>query len=551
MKYTIHSWLVAVAALMAAPGLTAAIPTGYYSAALGKKDADLKGALNRIIYPHTEVSSYSDLPKYFWRTDRRPQSDRWWDMYSDDPLYGPSFSGLNREHSVPKSWWGGLTTTPAYVDLYHLYPSEMAANTAKSNWPLGQTTGGNFNNGVTKVGSPHSGQGGGAQKVFEPDDEYKGDFARTYFYFVTCYQNLTWKYTYMFSQNTYPTLNQWSIDLLMAWHRMDRVSQKELDRNEVVYGIQNNRNPFIDYPELAEYLWGTKKGQPFQPGTVNPPVQGDPELTTPTQGMELDFGQVAEGSQVQALLQFRGKDITGNVEMRVYSGDKDMFTCPIQRLDGSVVCGEYGTSVTLTYKPTQLGLHTSKLLITVDDIAGSRGVVLRGECLPRPVLTAPTALDAINVTDTTYTAVWTPAADEVVDYYVVRRTRYTGQGDNLVDDITAEDPELDIDDFMGNESYQVKSVRLGVESPLSNIIYVRSSGLNDVRPDLPMQIIPTEGGFIVGLNETHTGGRLYDTAGRLILSLDTVEPYSLIPAPAGVYIFVTDQCTQPRRVVIS
>ncbi len=51
------------------------------------------------------------------------------------------------------------------------------------------------------------------------DDEYKGDFARTYFYMVTCYQNLTWKYTYMVSNNSYPTLNNWSQELLMKWHR--------------------------------------------------------------------------------------------------------------------------------------------------------------------------------------------------------------------------------------------------------------------------------------------------------------------------------------------
>ena len=139
----------------------------------------------------------------------------------------------------------------------------------------------------------YSAKGGNAASVFEPDDEYKGDFARTYFYMATCYQNLTWKYTYMVSQNDYPTLNNWSIDLLMQWHyrlvhvdgaegvvafrgvrrafrrievvevditymvsqndyptlnnwsidllmqwhRMDPVSQKEVDRNEAVYGF--------------------------------------------------------------------------------------------------------------------------------------------------------------------------------------------------------------------------------------------------------------------------------------------------------------------------
>ncbi len=85
-------------------------------------------------------------------------------MYSDIPLYTNSFSGLNREHSLPKSWWGGSTTTPAYIDLNHLYPSEAAANIAKSNYPLGEVSGKpTFENGITTVGSPVSGQGGGAR----------------------------------------------------------------------------------------------------------------------------------------------------------------------------------------------------------------------------------------------------------------------------------------------------------------------------------------------------------------------------------------------------
>lgn len=118
-----------------------------------------------------------------------------------------------------------------------------------------------FDNGVSKIGYPVSGQGGGAQYVYEPADEYKGDFARTYFYMVTCYQNLTWNSTWMLQQNDYPTLNSWAVNLLLQWHRDDPVSQKEVDRNEVVYGYQNNRNPFIDFPDLAEYIWGNKVGR--------------------------------------------------------------------------------------------------------------------------------------------------------------------------------------------------------------------------------------------------------------------------------------------------
>ncbi|HAP30013.1 MAG TPA: hypothetical protein DCR26_07805, partial [Porphyromonadaceae bacterium] len=63
--------------------------------------------------------------------------------------------------------------------------------------------------------------------------------------------------------------------LLMKWHREDPVSQKEIDRNEEVYRIQANRNPFIDYPELAEHLWGNRRGQAWTPGQPGEPA-GEP-----------------------------------------------------------------------------------------------------------------------------------------------------------------------------------------------------------------------------------------------------------------------------------
>ena len=216
METTTKHTLAAVIASLCVFSVTATdrnIPAGYYSGIDGKKGAELKTAVRDAIYNRTEVSNitsfYNALPQCFQRTDVYPESSRWWDMYSDIPYYVPTFSGvLQREHSLPKSWWGGSTTIPAYIDLNHLYPAEAAANQAKLNYPLGTVDMSytpQFDNGVSKVGYAVTGQGGGAKYVFEPADEYKGDFARTYFYMATCYQDLTWKYTYMLSNNTYPT----------------------------------------------------------------------------------------------------------------------------------------------------------------------------------------------------------------------------------------------------------------------------------------------------------------------------------------------------------
>ncbi|MDE6489907.1 MAG: endonuclease, partial [Muribaculaceae bacterium] len=322
--------VVAVTLLMVSAITYAEIPQGYYTDLNGKTQSALKTAACKIINPHTKVSSYQDLPQYFQLTDVYPVGDprygQWWDMYGNIPLRLPSFSGLNREHAFPKSWWGGSETIPAYTDLNHLYPSEAKANQAKSNYPLGMVENASkFDNGVSKVGTAVAGQGGGAAFVFEPDDAYKGDFARTYFYMVTCYQDLSWKYKYMLMDGTYPTLNQWSVDLLLKWHREDPVSQKEMDRNEAVYRIQNNRNPFIDFPDLAEYIWGSKMGEPFQVEIPDvPPTEAI--LITPVQDMYLDFGQVAIGSSVTRSLPVRGQNTSGQINISVVRNFRDVFS---------------------------------------------------------------------------------------------------------------------------------------------------------------------------------------------------------------------------------
>jgi hypothetical protein len=98
-------------------------------------------------------------------------------------------------------------------------------------------------------------------KVFEPINEYKGDFARAMFYMVTCYENLTptWL-SYGISDSvlngtTWPALDNWAIKQWYKWHIQDPVSQKEINRNDSIFTFQHNRNPFIDHPEFVELVW--------------------------------------------------------------------------------------------------------------------------------------------------------------------------------------------------------------------------------------------------------------------------------------------------------
>ena len=165
------------------------VPNGYYNTLNGKTGQALKDAVHELTKNRT-VHAYGSLWYYFRQTDCMPtDASRVWDMYSDKSYLFTqngtgATSGMNREHSLPKSWWGGYNENQgyyAYTDLNHLYPSDADANMAKSNYPLGEVSTTKFDNGVSKVGTPVAGQGGGCTTVFEPDARYKGDFARTYF----------------------------------------------------------------------------------------------------------------------------------------------------------------------------------------------------------------------------------------------------------------------------------------------------------------------------------------------------------------------------------
>lgn len=554
MKIKRIALLLLCAVTLGAGNLHADIPAGYYTSLNGKKEAELKTAVYNLIRNFTLVSSYSNLPQYFQRTDVYPQSKRWWDMYSDIPLYAPSFSGLNREHSFPKSWWGGLTDISAYVDLNHLYPSEAAANMAKSNYPLGEVNKNQnikFQNGITTVGYPVSGQGGGAQYVFEPADEYKGDFARTYFYMVTCYQNLTWKYFYMVTQTTYPTLSTWAMNLLLKWHRQDPVSEKEKNRNDEVYKIQNNRNPFIDYPELAEYIWGNKVGQAFDVSSSSTP-SGDPNLITPVQDMSLDFGQVAIGKSVTAKLWFKGEYLSSAVNLTVYTGDRTFFKSNVTSISAANINNEDGYWLTMTYTPTETGQHSSRLLIQGGGVPGSRGIALIGECLDVPTLSAPTATNATEVTESSYVANWTPVDGDVVDYYLINRTKYSN-GQSTFEQVIAEEPGTLIEDFneSDKETYTVQSVRLGYISPASNLITVtKDNGVTDITSDVAWGFDNVPGGIRFMAQETIPEVTIYDTTGRVVVTLTNVEPYSEISLPAGVYMLKSSSNVKPFKALV-
>lgn len=246
----------------------------YYKSANGLKGKALKTAMFNIIKNHDPLT-YSNLWTAFKTTDKRADG-KVWDMYSCTTNYrfGTDQAGnykyegdkYNREHSFPKSWFNDAT--PMYTDLVHLVPTDGKVNGMRSNYPFGETNGEAYksNNGFSKLGAcTYPGYTG---KVFEPNDIYKGDFARIYFYMATAYEDkiASWsgsEFPNISNHDSYKPYKDWQLKMLMEWSKKDAVSEKEVNRNAGIYSLQKNRNPFVDYPGLEEYIWGTMTNVPF------------------------------------------------------------------------------------------------------------------------------------------------------------------------------------------------------------------------------------------------------------------------------------------------
>ena len=242
----------------------------YYSAADGKKGKALKTALSKII-GNPDVVSYKALPEAYKKTDRRDDG-KVWDMYSCTTNYNFSDNTgnykkegdmYNREHSFPKSWFGGKVK-PMYCDIVHVVPCDGYVNNRRGNDPFGETDGDVYksNKNFSKYGKSKT--PGYTGNVFEPNDIYKGDFARIYLYMATCYESKIsgWS-SPMLAGNSYPAYKEWALNLLLKWAEQDPVSEKEVNRNTAAYGVQKNRNPFVDYPGLERYIWGDMQNVPF------------------------------------------------------------------------------------------------------------------------------------------------------------------------------------------------------------------------------------------------------------------------------------------------
>lgn len=183
------------------------------------------------------------------------------------------------EHLINPDWTGDKYPYQLDVnyDLHLIFPTVQIVVENKRNYPPFKLSEIIKECGTIQIG--YSYLNNVKINAYEPADEFKGDVARAIMYAASAYHHLPWQ---SFGLNIimggeYPTLNKAAIANLLEWHRNDPVSDKEINRNNGIYKYQLNRNPFIDFPDLPEYIWGNKMGQPFSytpdSDTDNPSIE--------------------------------------------------------------------------------------------------------------------------------------------------------------------------------------------------------------------------------------------------------------------------------------
>ena len=339
----------------------------YYQSADGKKGAALKTAFFNIIKNHTDIG-YDGLIEAYHKTDTRADG-KLRDWYSNATNYtwddrngnNREGAGWNREHSVPQSWFS--KSNPMKSDIVHVLPTDCYVNNRRSSYPFGEVGNATYtsNNGYSKLGSCKT--SGYSGTVFEPNDEIKGDIARIYFYMVTCYEDrfTGWtagSATQVFSSNKYEGLKTWCMDMMMRWSKNDPVDAVETARNNAVQEVQGNRNPYVDYPGLEEYVWGSKKEEAFSydnydgTGTVTPPDPDrveDPAFSpmagTYTNSVNVKLSCSTTGASIYYTLD--GTEPSVNSTLYTTDGINLTETTTIKAV--AYLDGMYSTTTTATY----------------------------------------------------------------------------------------------------------------------------------------------------------------------------------------------------------
>ena len=438
MKHRLHIFSLVFAALLCSASLWAVDPSTnlatYYANIDGKatdSNDNLRKTLCTIISNGYTTIGYSSLPNSVYAASSNPSdfyngsSKTMEDIYSSYPYNssqdGSSATtcgtGWNKEHTVPQSWFE--KASPMVSDAHHVFPTDIRMNSCRSSYPYGENNASKY---CSSYGYGHLGTStfsGYTGQVFDPGSKedcggncYRGDIARVYFYMATRYRTTNFTNGTGGTSFTYTDgvadLTDYMKNLMLKWHREDPVSEKELKRNNAIYAHQKNRNPFVDYPCLVEYIWGDKKGETVSLSSLISGYTGvgtdccssEPTLTVSSSSVTIS--PIATSSSTTQTFTVTGANLTGSISITKNSGSSSYITVS----PTSITSGYNGTNIiTITYNaPASAGTHTATLTIS------STGAT--------PVTVNITASCAAS-----YTATWMADGSQVSTSYAASGTR--------------------------------------------------------------------------------------------------------------------------------
>jgi deoxyribonuclease-1 len=215
-------------------------PGSYYDGTRNLWGEDLKDALTSIIDDHNSLGYTLARDHMYGHIDN---VDGWVEcVYTGRKAFfntraGATANGFNCEHTWPQSFSG--EAEPMKSDIFHLYPTDETANSKRANLDFGIVVSQTWGVGGSKLGTDSEGQ-----TVFEPRDVHKGNVARTHFYYIIRYDG---------AYNLYQDPAKMEAHF-RSWHVADPVDSAEMQRNEDIFALQYNRNPFIDHPALVDRI---------------------------------------------------------------------------------------------------------------------------------------------------------------------------------------------------------------------------------------------------------------------------------------------------------
>lgn len=330
----------------------------------------------------------------------------------------------NREHSIPKSWWGGNETIQG-ADPVIVVPTDGKINNMRSNYPFGMVKNvtNQSQNGFSKLGTADSSYGYSGT-VFEPDDSVKGDFARIMFYAIVTYDVSSWttsegKYCFSGSTSTNYGLTNYSIKLFTYWNNLDPVSEWEKTVNNRLANIQNNRNPFVDHPEYINTL--------FKGNSNLTPYDDDSEDTTSSINLSQSIASIKVGETLSLTASLN--NISGTLNW--YSTDTNV----------AIVSPTSGTTVTIS----GVSIGSCEIYAYIGNLSASCAIsVTSDEETSTKILNSISAKyigekiyvnDALDESSLIVTASYTDATtypDETVSGFIITNFDSSKEGTNIV-----------------------------------------------------------------------------------------------------------------------